>query len=238
MTIWPHPIRACIFDNDNTLVDTDGAYEEAHYITTGHKQTLDLKLKLSGVTLLEGSSIVINEYHLDETPMHYAKRFEDTLQKLLCNTKLMPGVFELLHELKRLNIKMCIATAASSSSFEKKISNHHDLMEMMDHYITGDLVKHGKPAPDIFLMALDKWNHEKVPVKNDEALVFEDSPLGVKAANNAGMPVVFIPNPLVDVEKVLAEYEIHPTLTIKSLKDFDFSKFIWEGDENVIKEKK
>ena len=52
------------------------------------------------------------------------------------------------------------------------------------------------------------------------------------------MPVVFIPNPLVDVEKVLAEYEIHPTLTIKSLKDFDFSKFIWEGDENVIKEKK
>jgi putative hydrolase of the HAD superfamily len=48
-----------------------------------------------------------------------------------------------------------------------------------------------KPNPDLFLLALDQ-----LQVQKNEAVIFEDSPNGVKAANRAGIYVVAIPNPL------------------------------------------
>ncbi|OHS95943.1 putative pseudouridine-5'-monophosphatase [Tritrichomonas foetus] len=223
MSIWPTKIKACIFDNDGTLVDSGAAYSEAHFLTTGQKQTIEIKLKLSGKTLLEGSAITVKECNLDETPEHYAKRFEEVLESLLPNMKLMPGVMNFLNELKKRNIKMCIATGATDNSFRRKVENHQEMIGMMDHIVTGDHVKRGKPAPDLFLKALHKWEG----IKPEEALVFEDAPNGVKAANNAGIPVIFIPSEKVDVEKVLKEYDAHPLMTIESLDKFDFSQFIW-----------
>ena len=102
---------------------------------------------------------------------------------------------------------------------------HTELTQMMDHFVTGDDCSHGKPSPEVFLKALDKWNSENFHIKKEEALVFEDSPLGIKAANNAGIPAILIPDGIVDVEKVLKEYDAHPLMIIKSLDDFDFSKF-------------
>ena len=48
-----------------------------------------------------------------------------------------------------------------------------------------------KPYPDIYLMALTR-----LKVRNDEAVVFEDSPNGVTAARSAGIFVVAVPNPV------------------------------------------
>ena len=89
------------------------------------------------------------------------------------------------------------------------------------HVVSGSDVTHGKPHPEIFLKALGGFEN----VKPEEALVFEDSPLGIKAANDAGMPSVFIPDPNMDTAASLAEQNATPTVTIKSLNDFDFSQF-------------
>ena len=57
----------------------------------------------------------------------------------------------------------------------------------------------GKPAPDIFLLALRRLNDSldfgEEPVKPDECLVFEDSIAGVEAGRRAGMRVVWVPHP-------------------------------------------
>ena len=224
MSVWPHRIKACIFDNDGTLVDSASAYAKAHYLTTGQEQTVDLRIKLSGKTFVEASKVTVEECHLDETPEHYAERFEKVLLGLLPNLKLMPGVMELVRELKKRNVRMCIATAATNNSFRTKIDQHKELLSMMDHCVTGDMVKNGKPHPDIFLTALHKWEG----IKPEEALVFEDSPLGVKAANNANIPCIFVPSEPIDFEEILKQHDAHPLITIKSMNDFDFSKFIWE----------
>ena len=91
------------------------------------------------------------------------------------------------------------------------------------HVVSGSDVTHGKPHPEIFLKALGGFEN----VKPEEALVFEDSPLGIKAANRAGMPAIFVPDPHMNAEKALAEYDAKPLLTISSLEEFPYDKFEW-----------
>ena len=58
----------------------------------------------------------------------------------------------------------------------------------------------GKPAPDIFLLALERINEALSPnssrsIGSEECLVLEDSTAGVEAARKAGMRVVWVPHP-------------------------------------------
>jgi HAD superfamily hydrolase (TIGR01509 family) len=53
--------------------------------------------------------------------------------------------------------------------------------------VTAEEVEHGKPAPDLFLLAA-----ERMGVAPEQCLVFEDSPLGILAAERAGMGAVLV----------------------------------------------
>lgn len=73
-------------------------------------------------------------------------------------------------------------------------------------------MKHGKPAPDIFLIAASRFKDKPHPSK---CLVFEDSPAGVKGARAANMQAVMIPDDVVPQEK-----RAQATIVLKSLQDF------------------
>ena len=68
----------------------------------------------------------------------------------------------------------------------------------------------GKPAPDIYLLALETINEGlrrggeggEAQIKPEECLVFEDSVPGVEAGRRAGMRVVWVPHP-----DLLREYQ-------------------------------
>ena len=128
-----------------------------------------------------------------------------------------------------VNIENCsypCGICAERAAISHAVScGHKDFVAMMDHVVCGDEVKNGKPAPDLFLAALGKFTG--YDIKPEEALVFEDSPLGIKAANVAGMKSVFVPDPHVNIEKSLKENDATPDLTIESLDKFDFDKFEW-----------
>ena len=59
------------------------------------------------------------------------------------------------------------------------------LRELFRAVVTADDVTHGKPAPDMFLLAA-----KLLGVRPERCLVFEDAELGIKAAQAAGMQVV------------------------------------------------
>lgn len=59
-----------------------------------------------------------------------------------------------------------------------------DLFEIV---VTQDDVEHSKPAPDLFLLAA-----QRMGVAPKHCLVFEDSQLGIRAAEAAGMASVFV----------------------------------------------
>jgi HAD superfamily hydrolase (TIGR01509 family) len=102
----------------------------------------------------------------------------------------LPGVMEYLHEAKRLHLKLAIASS-SPHSWVDTHAKRLGVFEYFDHVICADDVRVGrtKPNPDLFLTALDR-----LKVRPSEAIVFEDSPNGVRAARSAGIFTVAVPN--------------------------------------------
>jgi HAD superfamily hydrolase (TIGR01509 family) len=102
----------------------------------------------------------------------------------------LPGVLDLIHDAKQHGLKLAIA----SSSPHSWVDEHGERIGLLHHFdkvICADDVGVGrtKPNPDLFLLAL-----KQLQVQKHEAVVFEDSPNGVQAANRAGIFVVAVPN--------------------------------------------
>ena len=105
------------------------------------------------------------------------------------NTKgfeLTDGIEEIF---KKKNIKQCIATGGVKSKTALKI----DIAGIRkyfpeNHVFTVDMVEHGKPEPDLFLLAAKKMGE-----KPEDCVVVEDSIAGLTAAIKAGcLPIAFL----------------------------------------------
>ncbi|MEP7134592.1 MAG: HAD-IA family hydrolase [Chloroflexota bacterium] len=130
---------------------------------------------------------------------------------------ILPGVLDMIREAKKHGLKLAIA----SSSSHAWVDNHTKRLGIFDYFdnvICNDDVGAGrtKPNPDLFLLAL-----KQLQVQKNEAVVFEDSPNGVLAANRAGIFVVAVPNP-VTAQLNLAD----ANLIVKSLADLRLSELI------------
>jgi len=110
------------------------------------------------------------------------------------------GLIELLDYLEKNKIKKAVATSRS-----KKMANFYldksGIKESFDKIITGDMVVKGKPNPDIFL-----YTSQELMVDPKNSIVLEDSINGIKAANNAKMLSIMIPDLVTDVEEVSTHY--------------------------------
>ena len=101
----------------------------------------------------------------------------------------LPGVLDMIHAAQAHGLKLAIA----SSSPHSWVDGHAKRLGVFDHFdkvICNDDVGIGrtKPNPDLFLLALDQ-----LQVQKNEAVVFEDSPNGVLAANRAGSSSLLSP---------------------------------------------
>lgn len=84
--------------------------------------------------------------------------------------------------LRRLQCQRCVASSSSPARIEYSLS----LTGLLEHFgnklFSASTVKHGKPAPDLFLYAADRMGYAP-----EQCVVIEDSPSGVKAAQAANM---------------------------------------------------
>ena len=133
----------------------------------------------------------------------------------------LPGVIEILREAKRHHLKLAIA----SSSPHAWVDNHAKrlgIFDLFDTVVCADDVGAGrtKPNPDLFLTALNQ-----LQVQKNEAVIFEDSPNGVKAANRAGVFVVAVPNPVTSLLSLEGADRIVRSLADLTLRElFDLVK--------------
>jgi HAD superfamily hydrolase (TIGR01509 family) len=126
-------------------------------------------------------------------------------------------VINTLQEAKRLGLKLAIA----SSSPHSWVDTHAQRLGLFDYFdkvICADDVPAGrtKPNPDLFLLAL-----KQLQVGKNEAIVFEDSPNGVRAAHCAGIFVVAIPNPVTSLLSIE-----NADLTLTSLADLSLPELL------------
>jgi putative hydrolase of the HAD superfamily len=189
-------IKALLFDFDGLILDTEtpeyhvwqAIYRE-HGFELPHEEWGRIigGYGISDFDAAEHLSLLA-QGRLDSVSLRTRHRLES--DALTLAQPILPGVMDLIHEAKRMGLQLAIA----SSSPHSWVDTHAKRLKIFHYFeavICADDVGAGrtKPNPDLFLLALDRL---KVP--KEAAVVFEDSPNGVKAANRAGIFVVAVPN--------------------------------------------
>lgn len=173
-----------IFDCDGVLVDSEllscrclSEVLAEFGIALSLEQALELFL---------GRSTKAIEQHYRELGQAVPDRFLPRLKSHVLETfagslRQIPGAAAVISELRT---SFCVA----SSSDIDRVSLSLDVTGLRAHFgeriYTAQMVRHGKPAPDLFLLAAEKMRAQPA-----HTLVIEDSVSGVQAGKAAGMTV-------------------------------------------------
>lgn len=153
----------------------------------------------------------VEQYSLEKEQIYQGMCLE------LDDFSLAEGTVELFEKLKEQGNPFTIATAADWVNVEFYIKTL-DLCKWFeeDYIVYNDGSVRGKPFPDLFLKALDVLG-----IEGGDAVIFEDSIAGVKAAEASGAAKIIIVNSNDnDYTEYLDKYPI-----IKSFKEVDLNWF-------------
>jgi beta-phosphoglucomutase len=96
----------------------------------------------------------------------------------------MPGAVELLESLHNDGFRLAVGSSAPPANVDMVLDRMH-IRRWFDAVVTGRDVVRGKPDPQVFLTAA-----ERLGVPPIRCAVIEDAPVGIAAANSAGMTSV------------------------------------------------
>jgi HAD superfamily hydrolase (TIGR01509 family) len=216
-------IKALIFDFDGLILDTETPEYDC-WQNIYREYGFELPHEKWG-TIIGGNGhsnfdaaehlALLSQGRLDSDSLRARYRLES--DAMIHAQKLLPGVMEYIQDAKRLGLKLAIASSSDRLWVETH-AKRIGVFDYFDHVITRDDVGIGriKPNPDLFLLALSR-----LEVPKEAAIVFEDSPNGVKAANRAGIFVVAVPNPVTS----LLSFE-GADLTLRSLADLHLPELL------------
>lgn len=186
------PLAAVVFDLDGLMFNTEDLYQQSgHEVLARRGKTLTPELldQLMGRQAHKAIQIMIDWHQLDVTPEELTAESIEILFALVAERLTpMPGLLELLDHLETANLPKGIATG-SSRMFVDRVLEQSELTERFEFVLAAEDVEHGKPAPDVYLLAASK--HGLPP---EQILVLEDSQLGCQAAVAANTFAVAVPN--------------------------------------------
>jgi HAD superfamily hydrolase (TIGR01509 family) len=176
-----------IFDCDGTLVDSEPLAGEAWRRTLvphGYAVTdADLEACL-GTTYKRTHAYMAERVELPAADALWIELRANLFGLYATDLKPFPDALETLAELLERGVPVAVA----SSSVRERLD--HTLASVGLEFgitIAGDEVEHGKPAPDMFLLAA-----ERLGIAPRRCVVVEDSAPGVAAGQSAGMPTLGI----------------------------------------------
>lgn len=200
-------LRALIFDVDGTLADTEEAHRQAfnhafrlHGLdwywsprlyaellrTTGGKERL--AGYIAGLALSEAERVRLLQA---VAPIHGAKteRYRELMAR--GHVRSRTGVARLMGEARQAGVRLAVASTTSPENVAELLVNGFgpEAPGWFSTIATGDIVRLKKPAPDIYELAL-----KELALTPAEAIAFEDSAVGVRAAKAAGLFTVAVPS--------------------------------------------
>jgi HAD superfamily hydrolase (TIGR01509 family) len=194
LEIPDYPFQAYIFDCDGTLVDS----MPIHYVCWVES------LRLNGATFNftedefyhyagvreQDTVIILNQQHgTNVDPDAVAETKAEMFKKRVHE---VPRVHPVASYAESLHGRAPMSVASGSEApIVHACLKNTALIHLFEIIITPADVQRGKPAPDMFLLAA-----ERMGVKPEDCLVFEDGRSGLEAAKAAGMEAVFIPRTL------------------------------------------
>jgi len=214
---------AVIFDLDGTIVKSEREWDRAFAAVL---QKLGVKTDgndppMHGYAIKSRWQALLAKYKIETT-----KTVEELealtyteYGKLIPEITLSGGVLEFMDTLKESGLPLGLATLTNWETTQK-VLERFGLSNYFDNITTGEEVTNPKPAPDIFLLASEKFG--VLPV---DCLVIEDSPAGVTAAHEAGMKVIAVSggenrNSFLDADLIVEKF---PEITLKAIDAIDLN---------------
>ncbi|PKF60769.1 phosphatase [Psychromonas sp. psych-6C06] len=195
--------QAAIFDMDGLLLDTERVCQQA-FRESCEALSLpfleDTYLSIIGCNA-QGIENILTAGYGDKIDYQILRKAWMDRYHPVVNTQAIPvkkGVLALLNWLKSEKIPMAVATSTHRELAITKLKLA-GIYDFFDSLSTGCEVQHGKPHPEIFLLAADR-----LKVLPARCLAFEDSNNGVRAAVSAKMQVFQIPDLVAPCSEVLA----------------------------------
>lgn len=185
-------LQAIVFDMDGLMVDSEPLSQQAwdDYLRPyGHRLTEEIVSSIIGLRADVSTPTIKKLFNLPEpVPVIIAKRAAIYSQIRAKGVPIMPGLHELHTAIARRQIPWAVATSSPRHHAEE-ILQQLGLQDRCRAIAAGDEVAHGKPQPDIYLLAAKRLG---IPPQN--CLALEDSGPGSQAAVAAGMTTIAIPN--------------------------------------------
>jgi len=207
---------AVIFDMDCVVADSEPTYREAINLMlapTGHRMSEQQYERIIGTSVHFAWRTIQETFGIEGDVEEYVRRYDQALVELLRRPlPPLPGVRELLSELRRRRLPAALATS-SWKRWAEALLQATGLNGAFDVVVWREMVEHPKPAPDLFLRAA-----ELTGVEPARCLVLEDTAPGLEAARAAGMLAVQVRS-----ASTALPPQPHADLVLESLKDFPLS---------------
>jgi HAD superfamily hydrolase (TIGR01509 family) len=187
----PKP-KAVVFDLDGLMFNTEELYQEVGgeiLRRRGKSFNGDLLDAMMGRPADVALKLMIDWHGLDSTVDELAAETDEIFATLLdARLAVMPGLLGLLAKLEESGLPKAIATS-SGPDFVDTVLAKFDLEKRFKFILTCDDICHGKPHPEIYLLAARRFGCEP-----GELLVLEDSQNGCRSAIAAGTLAVAVPS--------------------------------------------
>ncbi len=185
--------EAVIFDMDGLMLDSERVYREI-FIRAAADCSIDfaenLHERLLGRNTADSTAILSAEWGDEKKLASFFERARHHHD--ICFEATPPAIKRGLHELldfiESRNVPKVVATSTKRDHAIPRLECA-GLLNRFHSVSTGDQVKNGKPAPDLFLLAASS-----IAADPKRCVVLEDSEAGITGAHAAGMTALMVPD--------------------------------------------
>ena len=191
MPLGAPAFTAVVFDMDGLLLDSERPTRDA-WLRAAAALEVPLSeadyLSLVGLNHTDSHSRLLALFGGDAMRLADARALADAMLAAAPPFEPKPGAHRLLRGLRDARIPCAVASSTHVTEVHRRLQR----ARLLDHFAAvcgGDEVAHGKPAPDLYTLAL-----ARLGVSAATTLAFEDSGHGVQAALAAGLATVAVPD--------------------------------------------
>lgn len=185
--------RAVVFDLDGLLIDTEWVFAEAAariLARRGQRLEPEFFATMMGTPGRDALPRFCDRYRLTDPLAVIAAEYKQSFLDVLAGSRppLMPGAVDLIRRLEERDVPRAIGTS-STREYVEAVFGPHGLLDRFAFVLTADDVTHGKPDPEIYRTAAERFGFSPAAV-----VVLEDSINGLRAAKAAGSRCVVVPH--------------------------------------------